>query len=71
MLRLNREKNSLATKVKKNCANYNTGYKCSGVMINKNLNQRIDSSYIKKTCKIKRGKECEYYNKLVRPIADL
>jgi len=71
VLRLNREKNNPKTKVKQNCANYNTGYKCSGVMINRKLNQRIDSSYIKKTCKIKRGKECEYYNKLVKPIADL
>jgi len=71
VLRLNREKTNPKTKVKKNCANYNTGYKCSGVMINRKLNQRIDSSYIKKICKIKRGKECEYYNKLVKPIADL
>ena len=71
MLRLNRGKNSLSTKVKQNCANYNTGYECSGVMINKYLNQKIDSGYTKKTCKVKRGLECEYYNKLVKPIADL
>ena len=66
MLRMNREKNDIQTFVKKNCANYNTDFICSGIMIDKQLNQIIDSEYTGKVCRIKEGKECAYYNYCVK-----
>jgi hypothetical protein len=71
MLRMNREKKTPANVVKKNCANYNTGFNCSGVMIGNYLQQWIDKEYYNKSCKIKEGKSCNYYNNIVEPIADL
>lgn len=67
-MRMNRENiQSPLYKVKKHCANYNTGYKCSGVMINKDLKQCIDSKLCGKVCLIKKGEKCEYFTKVVEP----
>ena len=46
------------------CANYSNG-KCDGIMIGKHLEQWIDQDLENKPCKIKSGKECEYFNKIV------
>ena len=54
--------------VQKHCANYNTGYICSGAMINSHLGQWIDEELYNKPCLIREGKECEYFNQLVKPI---
>ena len=68
MLRMNRETNqSPISKVKNDCANYNTSYKCSGVMINKDLKQCIDSKLCGKVCLIKKDEKCEYFTKVVEP----
>ena len=69
MLRMNREKNTLKTSVKKHCSNYNTGYICSGIMIDKELNQFIDPKHHNKPCTVANGKECKYYEKVVRKVA--
>ena len=69
MLRMNREKNDTKTLVKNNCANYNTNFICSGVMINKHLYQYIDSEYEGKICRIKEGKDCIYYDDCVNQEA--
>ena len=44
------------------CANYETGYICSGVMIGKHLEQWIDSKLSNKVCRLKEGKSCEYFD---------
>ena len=67
MLRMNREKNTITTAVKKNCANYNTGFKCSGVMIDSKLNQWLDTDLSGKECLIKRGEKCQYFSNVVEP----
>ncbi len=54
--------------VMQHCANYTTGYICSGVMINSRLGQWIDEDLYNKPCLIKEGKECEYFNKFIKPI---
>ena len=68
-MRMNREKNTLKTSVKNHCANYDTGYKCSGIMIDKNLNQVVDSEYYNKPCKIANGEKCKYYDNIARKTA--
>lgn len=55
------------TKVKKNCANHNTGHKCSGVMINSDLQQWVNSEMCEKVCLIKKGESCDYFTKIVEP----
>lgn len=52
----------------KECSNYDTGYICSGVMIGKHLEQWIDSELCGKICRLKEGKDCEYFDKIVKPI---
>ena len=52
----------------KECSNYETGYICSGVMIGKHLEQWIDSELCGKMCRLKEGKDCEYFDKIVKPI---
>lgn len=69
MLRINREKtNSPKTLVKNNCANYNTGFICSGAMILRNLKLIIDENKANKPCLVADGKECDYYDQCVKPI---
>ena len=62
-------KNTIKTSVKNYCANYDAGYKCSGVMIDKDLKQYIDEDYYNKPCKIADGEECQYYDNIVRKTA--
>ena len=71
MLRMNREKNSSQTAVKKLCANYNSGYICSGIIIDSKLKQRVDGNLANKVCQIKRGRDCKYYDKCVKPFATI
>lgn len=52
----------------KECSNYDTGYICSGVMIGNHLEQWIDSELCGKICKLKEGKDCEYFDTIVKPI---
>ena len=67
-MRMNRENTqSPLYKVKKHCANHNTGYKCSGVMINGKLQQFINSDLSGKECLIKQGKSCDYLTNIVEP----
>ncbi len=68
MLRMNREEKTLANAVKKECANYNTGFKCSGVMIGGKLQQWVDKAFADKPCVVAKGKECDYYNRCVKPV---
>ena len=68
MIRLNREIKSMKTQVKNHCANYNTGYTCTGVMIGSKLQQWINKALENKGCVVIEGKECEYYNQCVKPI---
>lgn len=70
MLRMNREKKTPSNSVKNNCANYNPGFYCSGIMIGKLLQQWIDKDLYNKTCKIKKGEECQYYKNIVEPIVE-
>tara|TARA_R110000744_G_scaffold110434_1_gene208327 strand:- start:12931 stop:13116 length:186 start_codon:yes stop_codon:yes gene_type:complete len=51
----------------KHCANYNTGYICSGIIISKKLNLRIDIDLENKPCLVREGEECEYFNEIVKP----
>ena len=69
MMRINREKKHPKTSVKNHCANYDTGYNCIGVMIDKELNQYVDSDFCNKPCKIANGDDCKYYDNIVRKIA--
>ena len=62
-MRMNRENpNNPNIMVKNHCANYNTGYTCSGIMIDRQLNQRIDSELCGKKCLISDNKECDYFD---------
>ena len=54
--------------VMKHCANYTAGYICLGGMINSQLQQWLDDDLYNKPCLIKEGKECEYFDKFVKPI---
>jgi len=66
MKRMNRQDTSNPiTQAKLECANYNNG-KCLGVMIGSHLEQWVDSDYIG-TCKIKKGKKCQYFDQIVAP----
>ena len=65
MMRMNREVKGKLTDVKNECANYNAGYICSGVMIGKGLHQWIDSEMENKVCKVKKNEECTYFNTIV------
>lgn len=53
----------------KNCANYCSGYICSGIMIGEHLQQWVDLDLANKICRLKEGKTCEYYDKIVKPIS--
>jgi len=70
MLKLNKVDNSDKGKVRKHCANYDTGFNCIGVIIGGKLQQRVDSELEGKPCLVADGKECNYYNRCVKPIAD-
>lgn len=70
MKRMNREKNNPRTDVKKYCANYNTGYVCSGVVICRDLSQYIDSELEGKICPVEKGDECLYFLEIVKPNVD-
>lgn len=59
---------SSSANVKYHCANYNTGYICSGILIDERLNQWIDDEKVNKKCLIKCGKKCDYYTNIVEPI---
>jgi len=59
------KKNNLPSK---HCANYNSGHICSGVIINKDLRQLIEKDLADKPCIVREGKECDYFNKCVKPI---
>jgi hypothetical protein len=52
----------------KHCANYTTGYICLGVMIGVHLEQWVDSEKEGKLCLLRDGKECDYFDKCVKPI---
>ena len=67
-MRMNRENpKNPNIRVKNHCANYNTGYTCSGIMINSDLKQWIDSGLCGKKCLISDNKECDYFNNIVAP----
>jgi hypothetical protein len=67
-MRMNRENpKSPNIRVKKHCANYNTGHICSGAMINPDLKQWINSDMCGKKCLITDNKECDYFNYIVAP----
>ena len=69
MLRMNRQ--ALKTpkaKVREHCANYETGFVCSGCMIGDKLKQWIDIEKAGKKCLVAEGKECDYYNRCIKPI---
>ena len=68
MLRMNREKNNIETFIKKECANYNVGFKCSGVMIGEKLNQWINEEYAYKKYAVLDGKKCEYFELCLKPV---
>tara|TARA_R110002020_G_scaffold221997_2_gene430305 strand:- start:5045 stop:5263 length:219 start_codon:yes stop_codon:yes gene_type:complete len=68
MLRMNREKKSINTFIKKECANYNTGHICDGIIINEKLSQWIDSDYVNKKCQVIEGKKCTYYDRCLKPL---
>jgi len=61
-------KNKEYINAQKKCANYCTGYICSGIMIGKRLEQWVDQDLAGKVCKLKEGKNCEYFDKIVKPI---
>ena len=68
MLRMNRQvPNTPRTLVKNHCANYDTGYICSGVMIHSDLRMSIDLKKQAKPCLVVNNKECDYYNNCVKP----
>ena len=69
MLRMNRQ--SLSTpkaKVREHCANYEPNFICGGCMIGEKLQQRIDSKKAGKPCLVADDKECDYYNRCIKPI---
>ena len=68
MMRMNMENpNNKLTQVKKNCANCESDFTCNGAMIDSSLRTRIDGNLAGKTCVIKKGKECDYFNFIVKP----
>ena len=68
MLRMNREKNNIKTFIKNECANYNTGYECEGIMMDRKLHQWIDTDYANKKCQVVNGKKCTYYDLCLKPL---
>jgi len=70
MLKLTKKNKSEQQKVQKYCANYNAGFKCSGVIISNKLQQVINSELENKLCLISEGKTCSYYDQCVKPIVD-
>jgi len=52
----------------KHCANYTTGYICLGIMIGEHLEQWIDKEKEGKLCLLREGKDCDYFDKCVKPI---
>ena len=68
-MRMNRENASNPNiKVKNHCANYNTGYTCSGIVIDSKLRQWVDVDLCGKKCLISSGKECDYFDYIVAPV---
>jgi len=55
-------------KVREHCANYEPNFICSGCMIGEKLKQWIDVEKMGRKCLVAEGKECDYYNKCVKPI---
>ena len=45
----------------------NTGYTCSGIMIDSKLRQWINIDLCGKKCLISENKECDYFNYIVAP----
>jgi hypothetical protein len=67
-MRMNRENpKNPNIRVKKHCANYNTGHICSGIIIDSKLRQWVDVDLCGKKCLITDNKECNYFNKIVAP----
>tara|TARA_R100000781_G_scaffold113318_1_gene81562 strand:+ start:533 stop:751 length:219 start_codon:yes stop_codon:yes gene_type:complete len=67
-MRMNREDlQNPKIKVRKHCANYDTGYNCSGIMINRKLQQWVDLDLCNKECLINQGKSCDYFTNIVEP----
>jgi|TARA_R100000458_G_C8213909_1_gene200491 hypothetical protein len=67
-MRMNRENpKSPTVRVKKHCANHNTGHTCSGAMISPDLRQWINADMCGKKCLVIDNKECDYFNKIVAP----
>jgi len=62
--------NSTKGVVRNNCANYQTGFICSGCMIGNKLEQWIDTDKAGKKCLIINGNKCDYYDKCIKPIID-
>ena len=50
------------------CANYQAGYICTGAMLGSHLEQWIDSELSNKICRLKEGKNCDYFDRIVKPI---
>lgn len=69
MLRMNRQSlNTPKAKVREHCANYEPNFICSGCMIGEKLQQVIDPKKVGKSCLVAEGKECDYYNRCIKPI---
>lgn len=56
------------TLVMKHCANYTVGYICAGGIIRSDGSSVINEELENKPCFIKKGKECDYFDKFVKPI---
>jgi len=70
MLKMNRQdQNTKKYKIKKSCCNYNTDSTCDGVIIGSKLQQWVDSSKVGKKCLVVDNKECDYYNRCIKPLA--
>ena len=59
---------TIISTVMKKCANYTAGYICAGAIIRNDGSSVINKDLYNKLCLIKEGKECEYFEKLVKPI---
>ena len=69
-MRMNREiLNTTKYRVSSNCANYNSNETCDGVMIGGKLQQWIDSEKQGKKCLVLNGKQCDYFNRCIKPLA--
>jgi len=67
MLRMNRQNPSKPkNQVKHHCANYNTGFICSGAMINRQGKMWLDKDKANKPCLVAKGKECDYFETIVK-----